>query len=158
MLEYCCQMLSSIYRYRWISQTLVTGGQPTREQFASVREAGVEVVINLALPTSDNALPDEGALVTGLGMVYVQIPVNFEGPTTRDFEAFCGVMRGFEGRRKLVHCAANMRVSAFIYLYRVLCEGVSKSVAEEDLLAIWKPEGVWEKFVDEQLRRGGRNE
>lgn len=136
----------------------MTGGQPTREQFTSVREAGIEVVINLALPTSDNAVADEGALVTALGMVYVQIPVNFEGPTPRDFEAFCGVMRGLEGRRKLVHCAANLRVSAFIYLYRVICEGVPVSVAEKDLLAIWKPDGVWEKFVDEQLRRGGRNE
>jgi hypothetical protein len=31
-----------------------------------VREAGFEAVINLALPTSDNALANEGSVVTGL--------------------------------------------------------------------------------------------
>ena len=29
-----------------------------------------------------------------LGGVYIQIPVSFEGLATRDFEAFCDVMRG----------------------------------------------------------------
>lgn len=151
-------MLGAIYRYRWISETLVTGGQPTRDQFAGMQKAGIEAVINLALPTSDNAVPDEASIVTGFGMIYVQIPVKFDAPMARDFDAFCAVMKGLENRRKLVHCAANLRVSTFVYLYRVLFEKVPQRSAEEDLLALWKPEGVWERFVEEQLQRGGWNE
>src|ERR1700757_3355019 len=118
-------VLSGIYNFRSIDDKLGTAGQPTEEQFQAVRDAGFEAVINLALPTSDNALPHEGGIVTGLGMAYVHIPVNFQAPTAQDFRAFCGAMRAFEGRRIFVHCAANMRVSAFVYLYRVLHEHVS---------------------------------
>src|ERR1700758_3855351 len=110
--------LSDIYNFRAIGERLGTAGQPTEGQFRAVREAGFEIVINLALPTSDNALANEGSLVTGLGMSYVHIPVNFQAPSAQDFRAFREVMRAFENRPVFVHCAANMRVSAFVFLYR----------------------------------------
>jgi hypothetical protein len=60
--------LSEIYNYRPIGERLGTAGQPTEDQFQAVREAGFEAVINLALPTSDNAIGHEGTIVTSLGM------------------------------------------------------------------------------------------
>src|SRR3982751_2640373 len=101
--------LSQIYSFRAIGDRLGTAGQPTESQFGLVREAGFEAIINLALPTSDNALAHEGSVVTGLGMAYIHIPVDFKAPTSRDFQAFCSVMDGFKDRRVFVHCAANMR-------------------------------------------------
>src|SRR5687768_7005582 len=98
--------LSKIYNFRAISERLATAGQPTEEQLRSVAEAGYAAVINLALATSDNALPTEGSIVSGLGMSYIHIPVDFKAPTTRDFQTFCGVMQAFEGQRVFVHCAA----------------------------------------------------
>jgi protein tyrosine phosphatase (PTP) superfamily phosphohydrolase (DUF442 family) len=80
-------MLSEIYSYRGIGDRLGTAGQPTEAQFQMIREAGFETVINLALPTSDNALPNEESVVTGHGMSYVHIPVNFQAPTSQDFQA-----------------------------------------------------------------------
>src|SRR5947208_13249483 len=112
--------LSEIYNFRAIGERLGTAGQPSEEEFKSVREAGFDAVINLALPTSDNALAHEGSVVTGLGMAYVHIPVDFQAPTPQDFRAFCRVMEAFGDRRVFVHCAANKRVSAFVFLYRVL--------------------------------------
>src|SRR4030095_14968557 len=53
--------LSAIYNFRAISDKLGTAGQPTEAQFKLVRDAGFAAVINLALPTSDNALPNEGS-------------------------------------------------------------------------------------------------
>lgn len=144
--------LSEIRSFRQIGDSLGTAGQPTEQQLQSVREAGFEVVINLALPTSDNALANEGSVVTGLGMSYVHIPVNFESPTEQDFDAFVGVMKSFESRRVFVHCAANMRVSAFVFLYRVLHQGTPPADAERDLLAIWQPDEVWSRFVEKRLR------
>src|SRR5215510_14560038 len=61
-------MLSEIYNFRAVGDRLGTAGQPTEQQFQAIRDAGYEVVLNIALPTSDNALPNEGSLVTGLGM------------------------------------------------------------------------------------------
>jgi protein tyrosine phosphatase (PTP) superfamily phosphohydrolase (DUF442 family) len=146
-------MLSDIYNFRAIGDRLGTGGQPTEAQFDDVREAGFEVVINLALPTSDNALPHEGSIVTALGMAYVHLPVDFKAPGADDFRAFCGVLSAFNERRVFVHCAANMRVSAFIYLHRVLHENIPTAEAERDLLAIWQPDAVWSHFIRTELER-----
>ena len=49
-----------------------------------------------------------------------------------------------------VHCAANMRLSAFMYRYRVCVLGVDKRVARSDLNKIWEPFGVWKKFVESE--------
>jgi protein tyrosine phosphatase (PTP) superfamily phosphohydrolase (DUF442 family) len=148
-------MLSEICQFRAIGDGLGTAGQPTEGQFRMVREAGFEAVINLALPTSDNALANEGSVVTGLGMSYVHIPVNFKAPASQDFRAFCRVMEAFGERPVFVHCAANMRVSTFVFLYRVLCQRVALSEAERDLHAIWQPDEVWSRLIDEQLKSRG---
>lgn len=143
--------LSEIYHFRAIGERLGTAGQPTEPQFQAIRQAGFEAVINLALPTSDNALANEGSIVARLGMSYVHIPVDFNAPTSQDFRAFSQVMEAFEDRPVFVHCAANMRVSAFVFLYRVLQEGVSAAEAEQDLHAIWQPDEVWSRFIQSQL-------
>jgi protein tyrosine phosphatase (PTP) superfamily phosphohydrolase (DUF442 family) len=122
-----------------------------------IREAGYDVVINLALPTSDNALADEGSLVAGLGMTYVNIPVDFSQPTAADFDAFAGVLDAFRSRRVFVHCAMNMRVSAFVFVYRVLRGEATRAEAWHDLKAIWEPDPTWARFIEERLSAGGEN-
>ena len=144
--------LSEIYSFRAVGDKLGTAGQPTQEQFRMVREAGFEAVINLALPTSDNALANEGSVVTNLGMSYVHIPVDFKAPASQDFRAFCRVMEAFDERPVFVHCAANKRVSAFVFLYRVLCQRIALPEAERDLRAVWQPDEIWSRFIQEQLK------
>jgi len=143
--------LTEIYNFRTIDDRLATAGQPAEEQFRMLRDAGFEAVINLALPTSDNALPNEGSIVTGLGMAYVHVPVDFRAPTAGDFRAFCGVMKAFDDRPVFVHCVATMRVSAFVFLYRVLLQRISRAEAEVDLRAIWEPNEIWSRFISEQI-------
>src|SRR5436853_5269494 len=143
--------LSEIRSFRRINDSLGTAGQPTEMQLRAVRDAGFEVMVNLALPTSDNALANEGSIVTSLGMSYVHIPVNFQMPTAEDFDAFCRVMDAFVERRVFVHCAANKRVSAFVFLYRVLRQRADIPQAERDLNAIWKPDEVWTQLIHKEL-------
>jgi len=147
--------LAAIPAFRALGERLGTSGQPSADQFQIIRDAGFEVVINLALPTSDRALADEGSRVTRLGMAYVHLPVEFEAPQAEDFRRFCGVMAVFRDRRVFVHCAANMRVSAFVFLYRVLHEGVPVAEAEPELRAIWEPDEVWSRFLRDRLATGG---
>jgi protein tyrosine phosphatase (PTP) superfamily phosphohydrolase (DUF442 family) len=143
--------LSEIYGFRAVGDRLGTAGQPTEPQFRAVQESGFKAVINLALPTSDNAIANEGSVVTSLGMSYVHIPVDFKAPTSMDFRAFCRVMEAFEDRPVFVHCAANMRVSAFVFLYRVTVQNIAIAEAERDLHAIWQPDEVWSKFIRDEL-------
>lgn len=146
--------LSSLPSFRSLSGRLGTAGQPAADQFAMIREAGYEVVINLALTTSDNALVNEGSLVADLKMAYVHIPVDFARPTAADFEAFAGVLDAFRGRRVFIHCAMNMRVSAFVFVYRVLRGETTRAEALRDLKAIWEPDETWSRFIEDRLVDG----
>ncbi|MES1203717.1 MAG: protein tyrosine phosphatase family protein [Pseudomonadota bacterium] len=108
--------LGAIKAFVNLADDIGTSGQPTREQFAEIAAAGYEAIVNLALPISDNAIPDEGAIVTGLGMVYFHVPVIFESPTTDDLRLFLNVMHALEGRKKWVHCAAPARLGVLLSL------------------------------------------
>ena len=52
------------------------------------------------------------------------------------------------GEQKVfVHCAANMRVSAFIYRYRTQVLGMDDETARVDLEKLWDPMGPWKDFI-----------
>jgi uncharacterized protein (TIGR01244 family) len=142
--------LNHIRNFLNIDDRLATSGMPQPDDFAALRQAGFGVVINLALPTSDSALPNEGDLVSAQGMTYIHIPVNFELPQPDDFERFTRMMDACAGQRVFVHCAANMRVSAFVFLHR-LRHGVDRATAVRDLTKIWRPDGAWREFVNQRL-------
>lgn len=145
-------MLTDIDNYVPISKTLATAGQPTAAQFAEISQAGFDVVVNLALPTSTNALLDERAVVEAQGMTYYPIPVEWEQPTLRDFQQFQTVLAERKEQKIFVHCALNMRVSAFVYLHRRL-QGIPEATAAADLAQIWQPNETWQRFIDAVLAK-----
>ena len=63
--------ISQIQNYYQISDRLATSGQPTADEFALIAQAGYKIIINLAMSCSTNAILNEGAIVTDLGMVYI---------------------------------------------------------------------------------------
>ena len=140
------ERLDDIYNYLAIEGVYATSGQPSESQFQLIRDAGYEVVINLA-PTSvlENSVVEERSILQDLGIEYVHIPVDFKNPTEEDFQSF---QSSLDGDKKVwVHCAANMRVSAFTYRYRTKILGQNESEAVEDLQKIWDPIGVWSEFI-----------
>ena len=141
--------LSNIYNYLDIQGVYATSGQPDAKQFELIKKAGYELVINLA-PTSvmENSLADEAELLKQLELDYVHLPVNFQRPRDVDFERFVNHLSENQSRKVWVHCAANMRVSAFTYRYRVAILKQSIEQAKIDLDKIWEPFGVWKKFVE----------
>lgn len=143
--------LSEIINFLQISDKLATAGQPTVKQFRAIADAGYETVINLALPTSDGAIANEAQLVQSLGMEYIAISVNWESPTMADLDEFLQAMEQRQQQKIFVHCAKNMRVSAFVYLYRRLHLNCDHEQAIADLHKIWQPNETWQKFIDTKL-------
>ena len=143
--------IASITNYLKLSDRLATAGQPTAAQLRAIAEAGYQTVVNLAPPNQKNALPSEDTIVENLGMQYVSIPVAWENPTIADLERFFAVMQHSSDRPVFVHCAMNMRVSAFVYLYRHLRQGVSEEIAAADLEQIWVPNSTWQAFIDRAI-------
>jgi len=141
-----CRQPALIRAHR-IDSNLLTAGQPQRLHFAELARQGIQVVVNLAMPTSAGFMADEQALVESLGMQYVAIPVPWQAPTRAHFEQFCAVLDAHRGKKLFVHCAANKRVSAFVYLYRRLREGASDTEAKPDLDALWSPNETWAAFI-----------
>lgn len=146
--------LSTIYNMVSISDDLGTSGQPTSAQLAAIKDAGYEVVINLATGTTPRDLPHEAQVVAAQGMEYIHIPVIWEKPTEADLARFFEAMDATQQKKRFVHCIANMRVSAFVFLYRVLRQGVPVDTARAMMARIWEPNPIWQQFIQEALARG----
>jgi len=140
--------LSEIRAYLPISEAIATAGQPTTEQLRLIQQAGYATVINLALPTSTNALTNEKEQVEQLGMTYVHIPVEWEMPQLSDLEQFFEAVTAHKKAPVFIHCAANMRVSAFMYLYHRLQCQMPHEKAVIYLNQIWSPNPIWQAFID----------
>jgi len=146
--------LSEIYQYRQAAPDLATSGQPREEHLTDIAAAGYHVVINLALHDDPRySLKNEATCVRALGLEYVHIPVQFHAPTESDLARFFEAMDIHKGRRIWLHCAANMRVSAFLGLYRRLRDGWPEQRAFELMSDVWEPDQVWSAFIRTQLKK-----
>lgn len=143
------EALKAITNYVQLTDDIGSSGQPRRDQFALIADAGYDVVINLALADSEHAIPEEGSIVTGLGMRFVHIPVDFAAPTLQDLREFIGVMGAFAGRRIWVHCVVNARVSAFLFHYLSKIRGLPEADCRTPILDRWEPQmdDVWKAFL-----------
>jgi protein tyrosine phosphatase (PTP) superfamily phosphohydrolase (DUF442 family) len=138
---------NGLLNFRQLEDRIFTSGQPTEAQLSLLAAEGIQTVLNLALPTSPGALPDEAVSVTQLGMEYVAIPVPFDAPTMAHWEAVRTALATRGDRKVWVHCALNYRVSAFLTAYRVRELGWSPADAWRDLRMVWDPDPVWTAFL-----------
>jgi uncharacterized protein (TIGR01244 family) len=144
--------VTGIYNYRAVDETLATSGQPTVAQLRGIAQSGFTTVINLALHDDPRySLPDEPGTVQALGMAYAHIPVQFAAPTKDDLLQFFAAMQAHAGEKVWVHCAANMRVSAFLGLYRVMRQGWQREAAFALMHSLWQPNETWSAFLAAML-------
>ena len=142
-----------IYNFIAIDDATATAGQPSEAQFRAAREAGYEVVVNLAPDGLDTSLPDERELLGSLGFHYHHIPVPWNAPDLDHLDRFIAAMDAAAGRRTLVHCQANYRVTAFYALYASQRLGWSEAQADALIDRIWKSrpdfemDDVWKSFI-----------
>lgn len=107
---------------------LVTGGQPTREQFQALREAGVEVVLDIRHPLEPRGY-DQQALMKELGFEYINIVVS-DGTLTDDtLGAIIDALRANQDRSTLFHCNSGNRVGGAMIPYLILDHDMSEEDA-----------------------------
>lgn len=149
--------LESIRNYTHVSEQLASAGQIGYEQIPLLADEGYEVVVNLAIADEERN-GREGFLVAESGLTYVHIPVDWQRPTLADVEMFFDVMQANEGRKVFVHCFANMRASAFVYMYRTLVRGVSEEEARGVMSQVWDPAELeqWGDLIERAKAEFGR--
>ncbi len=136
-----------------IHDRLHTAGQPPAEQLSELADRGFELVVNLAPPTTDGAVPTEGQLVAEDGIAYFNIPVDWRNPTSADFALFSAVLNQSGDRQVLVHCMVNARASMFTFLYQAVHAQVPVDEAFEYVKQVWTPEDQWVTFGKMVLER-----
>ena len=146
-------MIEDIYNYLKLTDSLSSSGMPKPEQLSALAENGFQFVINLATPKSQGAISNEKELVEGLGISYLNIPVEWNNPTRTNLDEFMNAMGQHKDNKVFVHCQANFRATGFITLYRILRLGWTKQDAYQDMNRIWSPEEnpVWDQFFAENL-------
>ena len=145
--------LDDIKNFVAVSDRLGTAGQPSEAQLREVAEAGFEVVVNLGLLDPRYCLTDEAGSVTGLGLTYHHIPVDFNAPEPDDLRRFLQAMDASKDKKVFVHCAANYRVSSFVALYGQARLGWTPEAADAHIRRIWEPNETWARFIAEARAR-----
>ena len=140
-----------------ITPRLVTSGQPSAEALAGLAAQGFEAVIYLAPPTVSDAVRDEALIVARQGLMFVNIPIKFDNPTEKDFEAFTSVLSALSTRKVLVHCQINLRASSMVFLHRVITAKEDPRVAYDAVARVWSPDGAWKTLMRTLLRKNGVN-
>ena len=144
---------AQIRAWQRLDPGITTSGRITAEDIDSLAFLGVRHVINLALASHPEALANEDVLLAAKGIGYTHIPVPFDAPDERHFEAFCRALDQ-AGRPVHVHCIANWRVSAFFYRHGLAFGGLTGPEARARMAQQWSPETsdhpdapAWARFI-----------
>ena len=136
-------MKLSIDNYYHYTDKLASGAQPSEAQFADLKEAGFEAIVNLSPVNTHNAMPAEAAVVDNTGMAYVHFPVDCSNLQAHHYSTFEGIMNGMRDKKIFVHCGGNIKSSCLIHMYHVLANGMDEAESLGTLLKIHQPEEKW---------------
>jgi protein tyrosine/serine phosphatase len=112
---------------------LLRGGQPSDDGFRALAARGVTLVIDLR--QGDERSGAERALVTGLGMEYVAIPMSgWRTPRPEEVERFLELLRDAGSGTVFVHCRRGAeRTGVMIAAYRMAVQGWRPAEARAEM-------------------------
>lgn len=131
----------------------VAAGRIEANDIATLRQAGIEVVIDLS-DSEETPDFDEAAAVSDAGMRYSNLPIDgANGLTRENVERFDRLVTAAGDAPTLIHCGSSNRVGALIALRAATLQGQSA----EDAIALGKNWGLkgLEPAVREQLAAAG---
>lgn len=110
---------------------LVTGGQPSAEQFRAAGEAGAVTVLDIRDPMEPRPF-DEPGLAAALGLRYVNISVTGGSLDDGTMEQILAVLRDPAAKPVFFHCGSGNRVGGALIPYFMLDHGME----EDDAVAL----------------------
>lgn len=105
---------------------LTAAGQPDEASFKVFADSGYRTVIDLRTAGESRGL-DEPAVVEGLGMDYVSLPIGRDGITFDNAQSLDALISSYDGP-VLVHCGSSNRVGALLAL-RASMDGADDEAA-----------------------------
>lgn len=129
---------ADIRNFLRLSDTVTTSGRLQPGDPARLAAIGAKRVINLALASHPEALPDAEAAMAEASLGYTHIPVPFDAPTDAHYRAFVAALEA-DDTPVHVHCIMNWRVSAFFCRYNIE-NGMDAGQARGQMERIWSPD------------------
>lgn len=129
-----------IRAWQRLDERTTTSGRLEDRDVARLAGIGTRHVINLALDDHPEALFDEAAKFAAAGIGYTHIPIPFDAPREKHYEAFGTALDAAPGPVH-VHCIMNWRVSAFFYR-RHREAGMPEREARSIMRRQWDPREV----------------
>lgn len=112
----------NIKNFLRVDEHICTGGQPTMDDLARMKDQGIKAVVNLRRPEEFNAA-EEAEQAHKLGLRYFLIPVDSKRPQDAQADEFLKLMADPQNRPAFIHCHTANRVGAFWMIRRVLVDG-----------------------------------
>jgi len=147
-LEVVMPKSSRVFNHVQVDCDIATSGALNEQVVADIAEAGYRCIIDLLPADNRHALAGERGIAERHGLSYQHIPVDFAAPSSESFDAFVQAMQGAAGEKVWVHCAANMRVTAFMAAYGRRHLGWTQERAVELIAEVWQPDAVWQAFLE----------
>ena len=141
---------ADIYAFHAVSDALSTSGMLHEGDVDVLRENGFETIIDLRIVDKGDTEAEE---VQATGMRYINVPTKWRKPQPESIEEFFAAMDANKDKKVLVHCGANLRASAMVFLYRVIKQNTPYDIALRDLHEVWEPDKIWQAFIDEAIDR-----
>jgi protein tyrosine phosphatase (PTP) superfamily phosphohydrolase (DUF442 family) len=141
------------YNYRQIDDRLSTSGLLSLHQLDELGQEGYQIVIDLLPHDNEWAVEGEQGVIERQDIDYRYIPVDFDEPLGSDYDQFEQALASTGTAKTHVHCAANMRVSAFYAIYGSRKLGWTEAQARAFIAETWNLGDfpVWDAFVTEML-------
>jgi protein tyrosine phosphatase (PTP) superfamily phosphohydrolase (DUF442 family) len=139
--------MERIRNFIQLTENFGTAGQPSADQIPIIAENRYQHVINIGMPNHPEALPNEGELVSALGMNYIHIPVPFDNPTPGHVRLFCKILCQISHEKVFIHCIMNYRVSAFMFHYLNKIEKRDETNAKSIMFQKWNTDPVWKELM-----------
>lgn len=136
---------SELHNVGELSPRLIRGAQPTEKGFETLKQQGVNTVINLR-PED----PSEKAAVEKLGMRSVHLPLPAVGtPTNEQALQFLSIVTDPANGKSFFHCQRGIdRTGAMAAAYRIAVQGWSVEQAAAEMRQFGFKEGVEDDKLD----------
>lgn len=155
-------IIPEIKNFGQVSDTLFRGAQPDMDGYLALKDAGIDIDIDVRSPYPQQAEEQEMAEQAGLTYkhIYWRAGILFSTPEMEDVLYFLSIVRAKPGKKIFVHCKQGSdRTGVCVAAYRIAMEGWSakSAAAEMDdygyhwyLFPRWK--GWVEKLTPEMLK------
>ena len=120
-----------IKNFGQINENYYRGAQPEGQDYDNLKALGVKTVINLIKDEKG----DEGAMVQGMGMKYVHIPMTTGTPPTSDqIKQFLSLVEDPANQPVFVHCVGGKhRTGVMTAVYRMTEDGWNADQAFKEM-------------------------